>query len=60
MIQTEKHECERKPEFVYISKFKIDGEWTEWRASFTASTRDGSATSNLHIKFCPFCGKELQ
>lgn len=60
MIQTEKHECERKPEFVYISKYKIDGEWTDWRASFTASTRDGSATSNLHIMFCHYCGKELQ
>ena len=60
MIQTEKHECERKPEFVYISKYKIDGEWTEWEAQFTATSREGSSTSNLRITHCPFCGKELQ
>lgn len=60
MIQAEKHECERKPDFVHINKIKIDGEWTEWKASFTATSREGSATSNLHITHCPYCGKELR
>ena len=58
MIQTEYHKCEGMPD-VKISRMKIDGEWTEWTASFTATSREGSSTSNLRITHCPYCGKEL-
>lgn len=59
-IQTEQHFCNKKPEYVYVMRHRIDGRWTEWDASFSATSREGTSTSNLHIVYCPFCGKELE
>lgn len=59
-VQTEQHDCESKPQYVYITKHRLDGEWTRWSASFSATSREGHAACVLYITHCPFCGKELE
>ncbi len=59
-VQTENHDCGNKPQYVYINRHRIDGEWTKWCASFSSTAREGYATSLLYITHCPFCGKELE
>ena len=59
-IQTEQHDCDAKPRYVYVTKYKIDGEWTQWTASFSPKCKDGYASVTLYVTHCPFCGKELE
>ena len=59
-VQTEQHDCDAKPRYVYVTKYKIDGEWTQWTASFSPKCKDGYASVTMYITHCPFCGKELE
>ena len=59
MIQTEQHKCDKLPEYVYVMRHRIDGEMTGWVASFSAHSREGSSSCQLFVRYCPFCGKEL-
>lgn len=59
-IQTEQHDCDAKPQYVYVTKYRIDGEWTQWTASFSPKCKDGYASVTMYITHCPFCGKELE
>lgn len=58
-VQTDKHKCEGMPDYVYVNRHRIDGEWTEWCVAFSAHSREGSSSSTLYITHCPYCGKEL-
>ncbi len=59
MIQTEQHTCEEQPKCVRIMRHRIDGKLTEWEATFYATSREGYMSGTIYVRYCPFCGKEL-
>lgn len=58
MIKSEVHKCDAKPDAL-ISRQSIDGRWTEWSVYATASSRHVQTTASIFVRFCPYCGKEL-
>ena len=59
-IQTEQHACDKKPRPVMMLRHVIDGKRTEWIVTLSTTSREGTATANLFVKYCPWCGKELE
>ena len=59
MIQTEQHKCDAQPKDVRVLRHRIDGKRTEWEASFYATSREGYMSGTMYVRYCPFCGKEL-
>jgi len=58
-IQTEQHKCEQMPEYTHVLRHRIDGRYTEWEASFSATSREGYMSGTMYVRYCPWCGKEL-
>lgn len=58
-IQTEQHKCEQMPEYTHVLRHRIDGRYTEWEASFSATSREGYMSSTMYVRYCPWCGEAL-
>ena len=59
-IQTEQHACDKKPWNVMILRHEIDGRLTEWIVSLSTTAREGKASTDLYVHYCPYCGEALE
>ena len=59
-IQTEQHACKAKPDGAMVQRKEIDGRRTEWCVWLSDIARDGKASIYVFVRYCPFCGEELE